>query len=422
MRYFFSLLIFLFVFHSGKCYSTTPFSTLNSFCTAEKQYKSQTELLSIADKYPRTINIKGDLVSTRFDNWTEGFFPGCLWYIYDNNRQDVWKQLALKWTIPLEKMKFLTSHHDIGFLMYCSYGHAYRLTKDEKYKEILIQSAKSLCTRFSKKTGCIKSWDYYQSWDGKNKLYYPVIIDNLMNLELLYFASEVSGDKHFAEIATMHAETTAKNHFRPDYSSYHVVDYDPITGQVLFRGTSQGFADNSTWSRGQAWGIYGYTMIYRFTKRKEFLDLAKHLADYWLNNKNLPADGIPYWDFNAGQKGLVAANWAEKNHAPLVQPRDASAAAITCSALLELSTYLKNDRKYFNAAIKILKSLSTSVYLAESGTNGNFLMKHCTGNLPLGSEIDVPLIYADYYFLEALHRYNTLNLKEKNNIISIQKN
>ena len=399
------LIISLFLIHPVICESKNPFSTSNLFSIAEKQYKSQNELFPIADTYPRTINKKGDLVSTKLDYWTEGFFPGCLWYIYENNQQVAWKEMALKWTLPMEKLQFLTSHHDIGFLMFCSYGNAYRLTKDEKLKEILIQSAKSLCTRYNEKTGCIKSWNYYQSWDGKNKLYYPVIIDNMMNLELLYFASEVTGDKHFAEIATKHAETTAKNHFRPDFSSYHVVNYDPNTGQVLFRGTSQGFADNSTWARGQAWGIYGYTMVYRFTKRKEFLDLAKHLADYWLNNKNLPEDGIPYWDFNAGQKGFVAAQWALKNPAPAVQPRDASAAAITCSALFELSSYLKNDKRYYNAALKILKSLSTPDYLAEPGTNGNFLLKHSTGNLPLGSEVDVPLIYADYYYLEALHRY-----------------
>jgi len=399
------LFISIFLIQPIKCNSVTPFLIDDLFRVAEKHYKSQNELLPISDIYPRTLNRKGELVSTKLDNWTEGFFPGCMWYIYENNRLDTWKQMALKWTLPMEKMQFLTSHHDIGFLMYCSYGNAYRLTKNEKYKDILIQSARSLCTRFSEKTGCIKSWNYYQSWDGKNKLYYPVIIDNMMNLELLYFASEVTGDKHFAVIATKHAETTAKNHFRPDFSSYHVVNYDPNTGQVLFRGTSQGFADNSTWARGQAWGIYGYTMVYRFTKRKEFLDLAIHLADYWLNNKNLPEDGIPYWDFNAGQKGFVAAQWALKNPAPAVQPRDASAAAITCSALFELSSYLKNDKRYYNAALKILKSLSTPDYLAEPGTNGNFLLKHSTGNLPLGSEVDVPLIYADYYYLEALHRY-----------------
>ncbi len=411
--FFFFLTVLITVSGTAKCDSVLPFSSKNSFSKAEKHDNLQNELLTVAEKYPRTLSKEGKLVTTQLDNWTEGFFPGCLWYIYENNQQDTWKQMALKWTIPMEKLQFMTSKHDIGFLMYCSYGNAYRLTKNEKYKEILVQSAKSLCTRFNEKTGCIKSWNYNESWDGKHKLYYPVIIDNMMNLELLFYASEVTGDKHYAEIATKHAETTAKNHFRLDYSSYHVVNYDPETGKVLFKGTCQGFADNSTWARGQSWAIYGFTMVYRFTKRKEFLDLAEHLADYWLNNKNLPEDGIPYWDFNAGQNGYLAAQWTEKNPAPIIQPRDASAAAVTCSALLELSTYLNNDKRYYDAASKILKSLSSPTYLAEPGTNGNFILKHSTGNLPQGSEIDVPLIYADYYYLEALTRYKKLQSKRQ---------
>jgi len=293
--------------------------------------------------------------------------------------------------------------------MYCSYGNAYRLTKEEKYKEVLVQSAKSLCTRFSEKTGCIKSWNYRESWDKKHKWYYPVIIDNMMNLELLYYASEVTGDKSYADVATKHAETTAKYHFRDDFSSYHVVNYDPKNGNVLFRGTCQGYSDNSTWARGQAWAIYGYTMVYRFTKRKEFLDLAKNLTEYWLNNPNMPKDGVPYWDFNAGYKGHLPANWALERPAPQVQPRDASAAAIASSALFELSSYLNNDKRYYNAAVKMLKSLSSPAYLAQPGENGNFILKHSVGSLPHGAEIDVPLVYADYYYLEALNRY--LNYK-----------
>ena len=388
--------------------NTLKFNDTYTFSVAENQYKLQNELFPIADKYPRTIK-NGELVTTNLTDWTEGFFPGCFWYIYENNKKEEWKDMAIKWTLPLEKIQYVTSHHDIGFLMYCSYGNAYRLTKDEKYKNILIQSAKSLCTRFSDKTGCIKSWNYRESWDRKYKWYYPVIIDNMMNLELLYFATEVTGDKCYADIATKHAETTAKNHFRADFSSFHVVNYDPITGKVLFRGTCQGYSDSSTWARGQAWAIYGYTMVYRFTKRKEFLELAKNLADYWLNNPNLPKDGIPYWDFNAGEKGYLPANWAVERPASKIQPRDASAAAITSSALFELSTYLNNDKKYYNAAVKILKSLSSPTYLAEKGKNGNFILKHNVGSLPHGSEIDVPLVYADYYYLEALNRYNNYN-------------
>jgi len=374
------------------------------FKIAEQQYKKQDAAFPQAINYPRTINKNGEVVSTKIDNWTEGFFPGCLWYIYENNKQDVWKQMALKWTLPLEKLQHLTSHHDIGFLMYCSYGNAYRLTKNEDYKEILIQSAKSLCTRYNEKTGCIKSWNYRESWDGKYKWFFPVIIDNMMNLELLYFATEVTGDRRYASIATKHAETTAKNQFRKDFSSYHVVNYDPNTGEVLFKGTCQGFADNSTWARGQAWAIYGYTMVYRYTNDKKFLTLAQKLADYWIQNPNLGKDFIPNWDFNAGQKGYTAAQWIGKNSYPADTPRDASAAAITCSALFELSGYLK-DVKYYNAAVKTLNSLSTAEYLAKVGENGNFILKHSVGSLPHGAEIDVPLIYADYYFLEALLRF-----------------
>jgi len=388
--------------------SSLKFKTKQSFSIAEKQYDLQNELFPVADKYPRTVK-NGKLVSTKLNDWTEGFFPGCLWYIYENNQNVDWQKMALKWTLPMEKLQYVTNHHDIGFLMYCSYGNAYRLTKEEKYKDVLLQSAKSLCTRYSEKTGCIKSWNYRESWDKKHKWYYPVIIDNMMNLELLYFASEITGDKSYADIATKHAQTTAKNHFRSDYSSYHVVNYDPITGDVLFRGTCQGYSDSSTWARGQSWAIYGYTMCYRFTKRKEFLDLAKNLTDYWLNNPNMPKDGIPYWDFNAGYKGHLPAQWSIERPAPTIQPRDASAAAITSSALFELSSYLNNDKKYYNAAVKILKSLASPAYLAEAGQNGNFVLKHNVGSLPHGAEIDVPLVYADYYFLEALSRYNNYN-------------
>lgn len=375
---------------------------------AEKHYAAQDQLFPVADKYPRTVR-NNQLYTTRLNDWTEGFFPGVLWYIYEFNKDEQWKQKALKWTLPMEKLKTLTSHHDIGFLMYCSYGNAYRLTKNPEYLDILIESANSLCTRFSDVTGQIKSWNYRESWDGLHKWYYPVIVDNLMNLELLYFATEVTGDRKYADIANKHAEITAKNQFRPDYSSYHVVNYDPKTGDVLFRGTCQGYADNSTWARGQAWAIYGYTMAYRFTKRKDFLDLAVKLADFWINHPNLPTDKIPYWDFDALQDGYKAAEWSLVRPMPDYNPRDASAAAITCSALFELSGYVKNGRKYQQFAEETLQSLVTPDYLAKPGSNWNFMLKHSVGSLPHGAEIDVPLVYADYYLLEALHRYRAIN-------------
>lgn len=381
------------------------------FKQASQQLTPIARLSPEKDGYPRTVDmIDKSTTFTHLNDWTEGFFPGSLWYLYEYTHDEKWKNEAIKWTIPLEKQQFLTSTHDIGFMMYCSYGNAYRLTKNKQYKDILVQSAKSLCTRFTSATGVIKSWNYRESWDKKHKWYYPVIIDNMMNLELLYFATKVTGDSTYAKVANSHADITLKNHFRQDFSSYHVVNYDPKNGKVLFRGTCQGYADNSTWARGQAWAIYGYTMVYRETKNPKYLHAAKKMADFWLSNFNLPKDMIPYWDFDAINKDCQPADWAKErpyNFSP--SPRDASAAAVTCSALFELSTYLEDGKKYYDAAVKTLHSLASPEYFARNNTNGHFLIKHCVGSLPHGAEIDVPLVYADYYFLEALLRYKTLS-------------
>ena len=391
-------------------YLLSTFSTLygkgdnkiitHSFDRAEQQYTAMLKALPEPTAYPRTTDNNGKLRTTPLNDWTEGFYPGSLWYIYENNKQNTWKQEAIRWTEALEPLKKQKGHHDIGFLIYCSFGNAYRLTKKEEYKQIIIEAANSLCTRFSPKTGCIKSWNYRKSWNGKDEWFYPVIIDNMMNLELLYFASKVTGDPHYAEIAT------AREQFREDYSNYHVVNYDPETGKVLHKQTCQGFSDNSAWARGQAWAIYGYTMAYRETKKPEFLEMAQRTAEFWLNHSNLPEDMVPYWDFNAGQEGYVPEWEYDANDFKEI-PRDASAAAITASALLELYQYVdkKTGKRYYQAAVKTLKSLASPSYLAAQGTNGNFLLKHCVGSIPHKNEIDVPLVYADYYFLEALHRY-----------------
>lgn len=397
-------------------YLLSTFSTLygkgdnkiitHSFDRAEQQYTAMLKALPEPTAYPRTTDNNGKLRTTPLNDWTEGFYPGSLWYIYENNKQNTWKQEAIRWTEALEPLKKQKGHHDIGFLIYCSFGNAYRLTKKEEYKQIIIEAANSLCTRFSPKTGCIKSWNYRKSWNGKDEWFYPVIIDNMMNLELLYFASKVTGDPHYAEITNSHAITTAREQFREDYSNYHVVNYDPETGKVLHKQTCQGFSDNSAWARGQAWAIYGYTMAYRETKKPEFLEMAQRTAEFWLNHSNLPEDMVPYWDFNAGQEGYVPEWEYDANDFKEI-PRDASAAAITASALLELYQYVdkKTGKRYYQAAVKTLKSLASPSYLAAQGTNGNFLLKHCVGSIPHKNEIDVPLVYADYYFLEALHRY-----------------
>jgi unsaturated chondroitin disaccharide hydrolase len=355
--------------------------------------------------FPRTTDKEGKLVATNMYDWTPGFFAGSLWYTYEYTKDESLKKAATEWTEKLEPLKTFTEHHDLGFMMYCSYGNAYRITKKEAYKDILLQSAKSLSTRFNPVTGTIKSWNTFASWHGEKKYNFPVIIDNMMNLELLFFASKISGDTSFRHVAVTHALNTMKNQIRPDFSSYHVVCYDTVSGKVLARETAQGYSDNSTWSRGQAWGIYGFTMAYRETRDPRFLKTAKGMADFYLNSKTLPADGVPYWDFNAGQPGYTpGVNSHAKGFG--LSNRDASAAAITASALFELANYPgTSSKRYRESAIKILRTLSGPEYLARENTNGNFLLKHSVGSIAHGFEIDSPLVYADYYYLEALKRY-----------------
>jgi rhamnogalacturonyl hydrolase YesR len=309
--------------------------------------------------------------------------------MYEYTKDPQWAAEAKKWTANLEKEKFNTHTHDLGFMLYCSFGNGLRLTGDATYKDILLQGAKSLSTRFNEKAGVIKSWDHGR-WQ------FPVIIDNMMNLELLFWATKVSGDSSFYKIAVTHALTTMKNHFRPDNSSYHVLDYDTLNGSIRWRGTAQGLADESAWARGQAWGLYGYTVTYRETKDKRFLDQAVKIADFILSNPNMPKDKVPCWDYSEPNK-----------------ERDASAGAIAASALLELGGYVKDSKRYYQAATDILTSLSSPQYMAKPGTNNGFILMHSTGHKPAKSEIDVPLIYADYYFMEGLLRYKNLKSTKK---------
>lgn len=358
--------------------------------------------------FPRTINASGKMVLTNMYDWTPGFFPGSLWYAYEYTKDSKLRQQAVAWTEKLEPLKDFTRHHDLGFMMYCSYGNAYRLTGNTAYRDILVQAARSLSTRFNEVTGSIKSWNVFKSWHGNRNYYYPVIIDNMMNLELLFFAGKVTGDTSFRHIAVTHAEQTMKNQIRKDYSSWHVVCYDTITGKVEGRETAQGYADNSTWARGQAWGIYGFTMVYRETGDPRFLRTAEGMADWFLDHPDLPDDKVPYWDFNANQPGFTPGINSNANKVT-GRYRDASAAAITASALFELSGYAKGkEDKYRKAATRILHSLASSAYRAPVGKNGNFLLMHSVGSIPHNTEIDVPLVYADYYFIEALQRYNHL--------------
>lgn len=362
----------------------------NQLKYAEKQLGGLLDSSKIVYKNPRTIEKDSSIHFIDHQNfdWTEGFFPGTCWYLYEETKKDKWKQAAINFQNLFIDHKDLTSFHDLGFVFNCSFGNAYRLTEKLVYKEVLLDAAKSLAGRFNENIGSIKSWDVDKGWQAERGWEYPVIIDNMMNLELLFEASLLSGDDSFSQIAISHADKTLENHFRNDESSYHVIDYDSITGEVIGKYTAQGLADESSWARGQAWGLYGFTMCYRYTKDERYLTKAKKIADYILNSKEIPDDRIPYWDYNVKDK--------EKAY------RDVSAAAITVSALIELNEY--THYKYKKEAYELLNSLSSSQYLAEIGTNKNFLLKHSVGSIPHNSEIDVPLNYADYYYLEALTR------------------
>jgi len=338
---------------------------------------------------PRTVeNNKLKMVVAR--DWTSGFFPGMLWYLYELTKDPKWLDEAKVYTANIEKQQYTTTTHDLGFILYCSYGNGYRLTGDTSYRSVIIQSAKSLSQRFSPVTGVIRSWDHHaDQWK------FPVIIDNMMNLELLFEATKLTGDSSYYKIAVSHANTTLKNHFRKDFSSYHVVDYDPATGAVKAKATAQGYADESSWARGQAWALYGYTMCYRETKDKAYLAQAESIADYIFHHaKNLPADKIPYWDFNDPKIPQA--------------PRDASAAAIITSGLFELSQYSATHGKVYRTTAEQLLNTLAKKYTNKPGTSYGFLLANSTGNKPSNSEIDVPIIYADYYYLEALLRSRQL--------------
>lgn len=338
--------------------------------------------------FPRSMSVKtGEIKKVPSKDWTSGFYVGNLWQLYTLTNDSNYKERAQKWIPFLEKEKFNGGTHDMGFKIYCSFGKGYQINQSEAYKKVIIKSAQTLCTRFNKKIASLKSWDNRERWE------FPVIIDNMMNLELLFEASKLTGDDSYKKIAIQHANTTLKNHFRKDNSCYHVVGYDTISGKVKTKNTHQGYSDDSSWARGQAWAVYGFTMSYRYTKDKSFLKQAEATAQFFINHKNMPEDGIPYWDFNA----------------PTIPntTRDASAAAIMASALIELYTITKKD-VYLNYSNKVINSLSSSKYLLDESVNAPFILDHSTGDWSKKAELDEPIIYADYYFLEAIIRKKAL--------------
>ena len=368
----------------------------STFQTAVKQYRYLSNQVTLGE-YPKTFyKDKEGLETSNSGWWCSGFFPGTLFYLDEAVGAQDLKEEGVAILEDLKKEQFNTSTHDLGFMMYCSFGNAERLAPKKEYEEILMNSAKSLSTRYNDTVQAIRSWNS-APWNKAGEDDLVVIIDNMMNLELLFWATKHSGDSTYYDIAVNHANTTIENHFRKDYSSYHEVIYDELTGKAKLKITNQGAADSSAWARGQAWGLYGYVVMYRETKDKKYLEQAKNIANFLLNHPNLPKDKIPYWDFNAPKIPNAL--------------RDSSAGAIIASALIELSTYTTGEisSKYLNDAKVMLESLLSSEYIAEVETNGGFILKHGVGNMPNNTEVDTPLSYGDYYLIEAMLRYKELN-------------
>ncbi len=378
-------------FSSGGLFAKGKVKVDQALDHAVRQYLFMRDELNGVNKFPKTYDKHMQrLITSNSEWWCSGFYPGTLFYLYEESgNKDIYTE-GTRMLKLLEPEQFNVNTHDVGFMMYCSYGNANRIAPQPEYKDIIVNSARSLITRFSPVVGCIKS-------HNRKPDDYVVIIDNMMNLELLFWATQATGDSTFYDIAVKHADTTLKNHFRADNSLYHGLNYNPSTGEIKHYQGGQGFSEKSAWSRGQAWGLYGYTLMYRFTKDQKYLDQAIKIAEFTLNHPNMPKDLIPYWDYNAPDIPDAL--------------RDASAAAINCSGLLELSEYVPQaqSKRYFNAAEKMLQTLSSPKYTAEIGTNGGFILKHSVGNIPSGTEVDMPLSYADYYYVEALCRYKSLN-------------
>ncbi len=359
------------------------------------QLKQQINSINFDNKIktPRTINKDNTTKYITTPDWTCGFFPGTIWKMYQLTGDDYWKKCAIPLTESLSSAQYLKWHHDVGFIIECSYGNAFRLIHKPEYKTVIINAARSLSTRFRENAGIIQSWNVDKGWQAERGWMCPVIIDNMMNLKLLFDATKYSGDSIFYKIAVSHALKTIENHFRPNYSSYHVVDYNPKTGEVRAKQTAQGYADESSWARGQSWALYGFVECYRETGIEKFKIQAQNIAKYIMQNSKIPKDNIPLWDYDAQGK--------------YDKLRDVSAAAVTASALYDFYSLTKN-KDYKNYADKIIDSLSSDKYMAKVGENNNFILMHSVGSIPHNAEIDVPLNYADYYFLEALCRKKEL--------------
>lgn len=343
-------------------------------------------LLYSPEKIPRSCDLSGNMVYADLEDWTVGFFPGSLWYAYEITRDSFFLSQANRFTRGLGPVSEIKSTHDLGFMVFCSFGNGFRITGNPSFAEKIIEASDNLVSRFNPEVGAIRSWDW-GNWE------FPVIIDNMMNLEMLLWAYDYSGTELYREVAIQHANTTLKNHFRDDFSTYHVVDFDTIEGDVIIKQTHQGYSNESSWARGQAWALYAFTMIYKYTGDAAFLEHAKKIAAYLVTHERMPDDFIPYWDFDDPD---IPDTY-----------KDASSASIMACAFLSLSQSISgtHSKQYFKAAENILKSLCSEQYLTKTGGNGFFILQHSVGNLPANSEVIVSINYADYYFLEALKKY-----------------
>jgi len=333
--------------------------------------------------FPRFTNADGMWETTDSSAWSSGFFAGCLWLMYEYTSDDEWKRLAESWTAAMEREKTAGGNHNLGFKMMPGFGHGFRLTGSEHYREVLIESARTLAGRFNDTVGLIKANEMEQ-WK------YPVMVDTMVNIELLFRAAEYGGDPAWADMAETHALNTFRHHVRGDGGTVQVVDFDPATGEVIAHDTLCGLSGDSAWARGQGQAIYGFTAAYRCTKNPELLKAAETVADFFIDN--LPADYIPYWDFSD----------------PAIPNtiRDASAAAVAVDGLIELGSLSVDPAKkkrYSEAAVNILTSLCSDGYLI-GGTDSRGIVGHATWKKPSDPQADTSLIWGDYNFIEALMR------------------
>ncbi len=402
MRFKWMLFVFVLVFSSSAISEERSMQKVikESMQIVEQQSLAMAKKMRTKkDQLPKTFRDRTDFITCDSHWWTSGFYPGVLWYLYEYNHDPKTRKWAEYYTSRVEREKLTKDNHDIGFILTTSFGNGFRLTNNPQYQEVLITGAKSLASRFRSVCGCIQSWDLNAKSRAKG-WQIPVIIDNMMNLELLVWASQHSENQPFYSMAVSHANTTLKNHFRADNSSYHVVSYDSLSGKVDIHCTAQGYSDESAWARGQAWGLYGFTYMYSQTGMKRFLEQAKKIAAFMLLHPNLPNDRVPFWDFNAPYIPKDA--------------RDASSAAIMASALIELSGFVDEPLRsqYLGAAETQIRTLSSPEYLASPGLNGNFILKHSVASFPEQLDVDAPQTYADYYYVEALIRYKRLLEKQ----------